>query len=214
MLRLMMMKRGVFWGLVSIGLLASARADGPVFSQAVSAGDFNAAGLAKLTPAELARLDQLISAYKSGLLEQAQQQAAAAEAAKASAETRARQAEADAKEAKAAKATAEAEAKQNKPSFLGRAEALISPGTKIEYKPVESRLVGDITGWDSRTIFLLENGQRWQVADYSHYFNGSPVRNPAVTVRPVRVFGGFEMDIEGLGVMRVRLVNGPTYHEN
>lgn len=206
---LFMKIRGMLLGFASLLAVATAWGDGPPFSQVVNPGDFEAAGLQKLTPAELARLDQLVTAYKTGLLEQARQETARAEAAKAAAEVRAQKAE-----AKAAQASAAAEAAQAKPGILTRAEALITPGTKIRYQPIESRIVGEVTGWDPTTVFLLENGQRWQVSNYSHYFNGAAVRNPAVTIRPVRVFGGFEMEIEGLGTMRVRLINGPTYRDN
>lgn len=235
-----MLKHGgaLFAAVMIVSATLPARADGPAFSQALDPAQFQAAGLQKLTPEERAQLDALISAYQSGALVQAQRQAAEAQAAQAAAEARAHRAEADAQAAQAAaearthqaemdaKAAqvaaasaqqAEAKAKADaasKTSLLNRARALISPGTKIEYAPIESRIVGSLTGWDANTIFVLENGQQWQVSNYSHYFNGKPVVNPAATVRPVHLFGGFEITIEGLGAVRVRLVNGPTYREN
>jgi len=200
---------------VAMTLVRCALADSGKFSQVVRPDDYSAAGLSKLSPEELARLDQLVEAYKSGALEAAQQQAAAASAAQAAAEARAVKAEAD---AKAAKETAEkakkeiaahaaAEKKASEGGFFFRARALVSPGTEIEYQPMESRIVGKINGWEQHSVFLLENGQSWQVADYTHYFNGRSVENPKVTITPAGVMGGFRMKIEGIGEMRVHLLS-------
>jgi hypothetical protein len=208
-----MVKQRMILALFALAI-GAARADSVDFSHTVTPSDFTAAGLEKLTPQELTNLNQLVLAYGNGALQQAQRQAAEADQARSAAEMRAKQAEADAQRARAEQATAQNEAKKTKLSFLNRTEALIAPGTKIEYQPVESRVVGAITGWDANTIFTLENGQRWQVSNYSHYYNGQAVKNPTATVRPARMFGGFEITIEGLGAVRVRLVNGPTYHEN
>jgi hypothetical protein len=90
---------------------------------------------------------------------------------------------------------------------------MIAPGTKIEYSKLEAHIVGRIDGWSQNTVFLLDNGQRWAVADFSKYFNGAMVENPKVTIKPAGLLGGFNMHIEGMGGMRVRLLNGPTYKE-
>jgi hypothetical protein len=218
------------------------------FTGALPPDDYQAAGLGKLSPQEQAKLNQLVEAYKSGALAEAQRKAqeearahAAAEerarAAEAAAEQRAKKAEAAAEQARvqaaaaaqaaqtasaqaaAAKAAQDAEASKNaagaKPSggFLARAKAILTPGTQIEYRSLESRIVGSIRGWEPKTIFVLENGQNWQVADNTSYYNGGAVANPKVKISPAALFG-FKMEIEGMGTMRVRLINGPTYKPN
>ena len=208
------MNRSITVAIIGMALASCAFADPDKFSQIVKPDDFAAAGLSKLSPDELARLDQLVEYYKSGALDAARAQAAAASAAQAAAEARASQAEADARTARAAadkareEATAQAaaEKKGSGGGIFARAKVLITPGTRVEYQSVESRIVGKIRGWDAHTVFTLENGQRWEVSDYSRYFNGGAVSNPKVTLTPMGTWGGFKMAIEGVGEMRVRLV--------
>jgi hypothetical protein len=203
--------------IIGMALVSCAFADPDQFSQVVKPADFAAAGLSKLSPGELAQLDRLVDAYKSGALEAARQQAAAASAAQAAAEARATQAEAAAKTAQAAAtkakedaaAQAAAEKKASGAGLLSRAMVMITPGTKVVYQPVESRIIGGVSGWNAHTIFTLENGQEWQVSDYSHYFNGPPIDNPKVKLTPAGVLGGFRMEIDGIGEMRVRLISEP-----
>lgn len=179
----------------------------PPFSRAVAPGDFQAAGLARLTPEELARLDALVRDYRSGALERARLEAeavarasAAAQAARAAAEQRASQAEARAQ-------AAETAARQAEGGLLARARVLLTPGTQIEYSTVESRLVGDFLGWEGRTLFTLENGQRWQSAGESTYIS-PPIRSPAVRVVP-GALGSFWLVVEGVKPrVKVTLVSG------
>jgi hypothetical protein len=186
---------------VAVATMAAAQ---DPFSKSVRPDDFNAAGLNKLSPAELARLDALIQDFKNGtsnaaaLSEQlaaARREAAAAASAKAAAEKRATQAE-----AAAAKATAsEAAAKKNEgASLLSRAKVLLTPGTEIEFATVESRIAGTFRGWTAHSVFTLENGQRWQV-DGTEAYDTSPVASPAVKIVP-GVFGVFWMNVEGVRV--------------
>jgi hypothetical protein len=232
------MKR--FWAACVGGavLTATGWAQEAPFSQALKADDFTAAGLAKLTPDERAQLDHLVEAYKHGALETAQQQAAAAVAAQAAAEARATKAESAVQaaqaqaaaqteeaaqaqaQARAAQAQAEkdhaaakaaaAQAKAGGSNFVDRAKALLMPGTKITYQPTEAHIVGWIKGWDPHSVFNLDNGQAWEVSDESMYFNGKAVQNAKVTIREARFFGGFELEIAGMGSMRVRLINHPS----
>lgn len=220
--------------ILGAALAAPVRADEAPFSQVLKPEDYSAAGLEKLTPAERARLDQLIQDYRSGALEAARQQAAVAAAAQAAAEARAARAEseagaaraqaaqaqaaqaqaaADARAAQAAEA-AQAQARKSQGSLISRAKALITPGTQVEYQALEAHIVGEVNGWEAHTVFTLDNGQAWQVADYTRYVNGGAVRNPKVTVKPAGMLGGFRMAIEGMGEMRVRLINGTTYRPN
>ena len=174
------------------------------FSRTVGREEFSAAGLGKLSPEEIARLDALVQAYKSGALERARREAAAAEA-------RAAKAEAD-----AARSAAAAEAKVKAAdagtgggtSLLNRAKVLLTPGTEIEYSTVESRIVGEFRGWQGRTIFNLENGQRWQASGNESYVLPRAVLNPAVKITP-GMLGSFWLTVEGHKArVKVTLVGG------
>lgn len=177
--------------MVTVGTVRAAEEP---FTRALPPGEFAAAGLEKLTPAERARLDALVRDYKSGALEKAKREAAAAEA---------RAAQAEAKAAAAAQAQAKAAAEKPKAaegeadkSLLARAKVLLTPGTKIEYTTVEGRIAGEFRGWDSRTVFTLESGQRWQVSGTEPY-STPPVKSPAVKIVP-GMMGTFFMTIEGV----------------
>ena len=175
-----------------------ARAAEESFSRAVAPADFSAAGLARLSPEELARLDTLVRDYKSGALAAARREALAAEQARAAAESRAAKAEADARDRAAAQAAASTKADpvKNQPGLLAKAKVLLTPGTEIEYATVESRIVGDFRGWDGPTVFRLENGQRWQSDGTTAYVTGA-ISNPAVKITP-GVLGTFWMTVEGV----------------
>jgi hypothetical protein len=190
------MKACILAGLIFAGV-AIARAAEETFSRAVRAEDFVAAGLAKLSPEELARLDTLVRDYKSGALAAARREAQAAAKAQAEAEARAAKAE-------QARATAEAQAvahrpgaaKADEPGLLAKARVLLTPGTRIDYATIESRIAGEFSGWRARTTFTLENGQVWQANGTEPYVT-PPVANPAVKIAP-GALGSFWMSIEGV----------------
>lgn len=184
------MKR-MLLGLLWAGLAAALGAEDD-FSKALRPQDYAAAGLGKLSAEERARLDALVRDYRSGALEAAKREAAAAAQARAAAEARAAKAEADAKSS----AAAVAKKPEPGPSLLERAKVLLTPGTKIEYSTLESRIAGEFRGWAPKTIFKLENGQRWQVVDNESYVT-KPVPGPAVKISP-GVLGAFWMSIEGV----------------
>lgn len=174
--------------LLALGILLGAgtavlSADDGNFSQQLAPADFSAAGLSKLSPAELAKLDQLVREHGSA------------------AEARASQAEADATAARAAQAAE----KKKEEGFLAKTRALLLPGAQIEFQPLESRIVGTVYGWDVGTVFTLENGQRWQVENNANSYSGDEVVNPKVTISPAPM-SGFKMEIDGFPDVRVRLV--------
>jgi len=200
------MKKLLAMGLMWTVAMPVMRAAEQSFSKAVRAEDFSAAGLAKLSPDELARLDALVRDYKSGALLAAKREAEAAEQARAAAEARAVK---SAAEAQAANAAASARAAKGEPaqpseSFLTKAKKVLVPaGTQVEVAAIESRLVGNFEGWQGKAIFTLENGQRWQMANAGSYY--SPViKNPAVKISPAAL-GGFWLTIEGVS-QRVKVV--------
>lgn len=222
--------------IVTLGLLvfvATAMAEGE-FIKTLPAEDFAAAGLQKLTPEELARLEALVQQYKTGEVTTVRQQTEAkaltfqqeAEKKILAAEAKAREAEAkeheaavkakeaEAKEheaaAKASEATAKAQAPatsgQKQPGWFTALLTLKKAGEKPEKEePLTSRMVGDFDGWSGRTIFTLENGSRWQPQNKAESYPYSPVlHSPAVKIRPA-VFGGFWMEIAGVN-LQVRVI--------
>ena len=182
------MKHWLATGLMGLLVTLTAVRAEEAFSKAIRPEDSTAAELDKLSPEALARLDALVQAYKSGAVAKARAEAQA-EAAKQAA-------------AVAAAAEKEKAKEQAAPGFFARAKVLLTPGTKIEYSTIESRLVGNFTGWEGRKVFTLENGQHWQVANGGEYFS-PPVPSPKVTVSPATL-GGFWLTFEGTGV-RVRV---------
>jgi hypothetical protein len=189
------MKRVLAWMIVALMGGSVATAAEPPFSKSVPPGEFSAAGLNKLSAEELARLDALIRDYKSGALEAARRDAAAAAKARVEAEARASKAESRATQAETQARVAEHEVKKSEKSLLARAKVLLTPGTEIEYATVESRIVGDFRGWDAKTLFTLENGQRWQSEGGSYVT--TPMQSPAVKITP-GALGSFWMKIEGV----------------
>ena len=173
-------------GLIGAGMWVVTSRAQEKFSQAVRPEEFAAAGLSKLSPEERARLDALVEAYKSGAL-------AAARAEVATAEQKAAKAEA---EVVATKAAAAAKPKPAGEGFLAKAKVLLTPGTEVEYETVQTRLLGEFQGWQTGTVFNLENGQRWRVE------SGSYITSPEAGPRKVRIvpglMGSFFLEIEGV----------------
>ncbi len=191
------MKRWRWWFALGIAVTVAAQGAEETFSKAVRAEDFSAAGLEKLSPAELTRLDALVRDFKSGALERARREAAAAEARAAKAEA----------EAKTATIRAEETVKKSESSLLARAKVLLTPGTQVEYTTVESRIAGEFRGWEGRTLFTLENGQRWQATGTDIYVS-PPIASPAVKITP-GMLGTFWLTVEGVKRrVKVELVGG------
>lgn len=76
----------------------------------------------------------------------------------------------------------------------------------VEEETVESRLQGEFRGWEPRTVFALENGQRWQETGGTTYA-GPPLAAPAVRIR-AGALGAYWMRIEGVRLeVKVRRVD-------
>jgi hypothetical protein len=68
---------------------------------------------------------------------------------------------------------------------------------------IQSRIVGPFTGYNGRTVFTLENGQRWaQSQRDTAYF--PKIDSPPVVI--VKAGFGYRMHIAGGGAIRVSLV--------
>jgi hypothetical protein len=72
-----------------------------------------------------------------------------------------------------------------------------------EPEVIQSRIVGPFTGYTGRTVFTLENGQRWAQSQYdSAYF--PKIDSPPVVI--VKTGFGYRMYIAGGGAIRVSKV--------
>jgi len=198
-----LMKTIRFLAIFALSYTSFLYAEDTRFTKAVTPDDFALAGLSKLSPLELYRLDQLIEQYKSGALTAAKQETAKAEARAIEAEKKAAIVKAD---AQSQITKAKDDLKKSSASLMAKAKNLLTPGTTVEYKTTESRIVGSISGWEPHSVFALENGEVWAVADASQYVNGGFVKSPKVILKPARFLGGFQMEIVGMGTLRVRLI--------
>ena len=64
--------------------------------------------------------------------------------------------------------------------------------------PVHSAIKGSFRGWETGTVFELENGERWRVVD-GEYFASKSIDNPKVTVRP-GALSSWYLQVEGVSV--------------
>ncbi|HEY5228385.1 MAG TPA: hypothetical protein VIJ19_07565 [Opitutaceae bacterium] len=162
------------------------------FTKSLSPQDFAAAGLGKLTPAELAALDSLVHGSQAGAVAVAKDQTA-----KEVAQTVRIQVQAeDKKEAQ----------KKESAGFFDRLKVTLRPGTEVQYTTLDAAILPPFDGFEKGTILTLDNGQRWAVVDDS-----SDYRNPAKKPVHVHIYpgsmGSFFMEIEGGGRPRVKFVS-------
>jgi hypothetical protein len=158
------------------------------FTKALSPADFQAAGLGKLTPEELARLDLLVRGQQTGAV------------AKATAET-------TQKVALSVREQVQAEERKKQSSgILDRMKVMLKPGTEIEYSTLDSTLVDvrEINFGKNGAVFTLANGQRWMTSDDDDW---PSAKNKTIHVHIVPgSMGSFFMSIEHGGRPRVRFV--------
>jgi hypothetical protein len=144
--------------LASVGFLPAAEPENPAFpglEKAMTAEQYEAAGLSKLDAAERAKLDDFIRHYVAVTNE------------------------------KVATTAVDKAIKEKKVS---------------EPEVIQSRIVGPFTGYTGRTVFTLENGQRWAQSQYdSAYY--PKIDSPPVVI--VKAGFGYRMYIAGGGAIRV-----------
>ncbi len=230
MIPLRCFKRIMKWHWLTIGLFAftSISRGAEPLTQRVTKDEFKDAGLDKLTPAERAKLDAIVAKYFSSdadarvaeaqaIAENAKLEAAIAQQevqkqlmAQQAAE-KAKQEAVVAKEAaeKQVAAQQQASPQKEKPSAGWLSKVMVKTGTKVEYEPIESQIVGKFHGWNGNTIIELKNGQIWKQANTGDtYVAVRPLDSPKVTIRPSS-FGGFKISVEGVNIeVRVKLLNG------
>lgn len=211
----------ILLGLCLAALRLSAETE---FIKTLPAEEFDAAGLAKLTPAELARLEAAVLRFKAGEVAVAKQEAEAKVAAvKQEAETTVAAAKEEAAskvavvthEAATKVAAAEAKVKQAEPATIegkkkpGWFSALLTLKNSREQaegaEKLEGVLVGTFDGFTGGTIFTLDDGSRWMQQNRSDTLVYAPaLRSPKVRVYPASI-SGFWLEVEGVGT-RVRVL--------
>ncbi len=200
---------------VSLAVAVAARADDS-FTKNLTPEDFKAAGLDKLTPEQLAKLDALVRGEKAGAVAKATEETTKVVTAKVTevvtakvtevvtakvAETVRQQVQAEDQEAAKKKAATA--------SFMERVKVVLKPGTEIEYTTLDATLVPGFHGWQKDTILTLTNGQRWVVTDDDRFW--APLADKPVHVRVVPgVMGSFFMEIEKGGRPRVRFLGNAS----
>jgi hypothetical protein len=193
--------------ILSLLCVGTVRAD-ESFTKALSPEDFQAAGLAKLTPDELAKLDALIRGEKAGAVAQAKEETAKTVAATVTATVTADVTASVRQEVQAEDRKA-ADKKAASAGFLERVKVVLKPGTEIEYTTLDAMLMPPFHGWEKDTILRLTNGQRWLVVDDQRYW--APSTDKPVHVRIVPgLLGGFFMEIEKGGRPKVRFLGNST----
>jgi hypothetical protein len=60
---------------------------------------------------------------------------------------------------------------------------------------MENQLKGNFSGWNGRTIFSLENGQKWTQANNDSYVYSPTLKSPKVRIYPASL-GTYWLEIE------------------
>lgn len=194
------------------------------FTKSLTPAEFEAAGLGKLTPDQLAALDALVRARQSGAVAVAKAETTKVVAATVREETAkevaaqvreetAKEVAAQVREETTKAVTAQVQAEDRKAAqkqaatagFISRLKVVLTPGTEIEYTALDAVLAAPFHGWRNGTVFTLTNSQRWVVTDDDQYW--APDTGKPVHVRIVPgVMGSFFMEIEKGGRPRVRFL--------
>ncbi len=145
------------------------------FTKGLTPADFQAAGLGKLTPEELAKLDALVEGKQTGAVVQAKE-----ETAKVVTETVRKQVQEEDKKAEQEKKKKEASA-----GILTRLKVVLKPAPTSSTPRLDAMLAPPFNGWGKGTYLNLTNGQIWVVTDDGHY-QTAPITAPV----PVRITPG------------------------
>jgi hypothetical protein len=195
-----------------LALAAVLRADDS-FTKALSPDDFKAAGLDKLTPEELAKLDALIRGEKTVAVAKATEETTQVVTAKVTAQVTAQvsqqvaqQVAAQVTEKVRKEVQAEDKKKEASEGFLSKMKkVVISPGTEIQYTDLDVEIVPGFHGWEKDTIFTLTNGQQWVVTDDERYWADRKDKPVKARIEP-GILGSFFMNIDGGGRPKVKFL--------
>jgi hypothetical protein len=153
------------------------------FSGRLTPEEFAAAGLAKLSPTELTRLDALVRTHTEPSREGAREGSGPAGFTKAD------------------------EAAERPRGLRERLRVVLTPGTQIDYRALETEMGEPFRGYRPGQILKLANGQRWRVVDGKYWSPPKSADQPRkVVVRP-GVLGSFFLEIEDGGRPKVVYVD-------
>ena len=160
----------------TLALTVAASAAAASLKETLTPGEFARAGLGKLTPEELAYLDQIV----------------AARAAQKLAARTSPTAVPGAESGGAAGTIPTGEA------AFGREEQTRRAAAQIAHAPTEvrSRIQGPFAGWNGGATFTLENGQVWAQAEPGTFV--VRLDSPGVSIRK-GAFGTYYLTVEGYG---------------
>lgn len=167
-------------------LMAAWTLNAAEFSQRLTAEEFGAAGLDRLTPEQLAQLDALVNRDRRGEL--------------------ARVREETSQQVKAE--IAATEKREASGGLINRLRVVLTPGTDIEYVAVETAIEGPFRGYKKGDVLRLANGQQWQVVDGNFWAPAKTANKPRKVVIEPGALGSFFLDIEDGGRPRVKIVGG------
>lgn len=184
-------------GLV-LGMLLAVTASAAEFSKTLTPEEFAAAGLSKLTPAELERLDALVLALRSGEVARVREETTK----KVREETTVKVRDETTKKVKAEVAATKPEGG----SLLNRLKVVLTPGTDIAYATVETELVGSFRGYGPGTVLTLANGQKWRVVEGSYWAPAKDANKLRKVVIEPGALGSFFLKIEDGGRVKVKIV--------
>lgn len=153
------------------------------FTSTMTPAEQTAAGLAKLTPAELSALKAAVERYKTGEVAAVRQEA----------------------EQKVAAVEARAAEKTQEERKRGYLAGLFNQGAGTDEFLVESTLPGRHQNFQGRPIYTLANGQRWAVVETARYYAPRALQDPKVKIEP-GAMGSFWLSIEGGPRLRVKPV--------
>ncbi len=147
------------------------------FSRSVSADEFASAGLAKLSPSELAQLDVLFAKYRTARAEPAPTVARAVGTPPTPT-------------APAKPALRKTEPAADNDSLISKAKKIFTQ-TKESAHPgsIEGQIDGWFDGWTSNTMWRLKDGTQWRAENSQPGFTSNPVRDPKVKIYPAAING-------------------------
>lgn len=140
-----------------------------VLQQQMGTADFTQAGLNKLQPAELAHLQEWLTAHAPELA-----------------------ASVPASDVKSASVAANKTPSQGTGWFGHKSSSTSEQSRRIVVSPI----AGSFDGWQKGSVLSLKNGQKWRVSDDSALTTAKPLESPEATVKPGAI-GGWILKVKG-----------------
>jgi hypothetical protein len=182
--------------LLSVTLIAAARAEEPGFWEQLTPAERRAAGLDRLTPEQRAALDRLAERFLhpgaadiGAVIEQSRQQIRE----EARQEVRA-QVRAEVKQEVRAEVKQELQAEEKAKAATRAGLPAGEEGPAV----IRTRILGQFHGWSGATTFRLQNGQVWVQSNSDDSYWVPTMENPEVELRPSKL-GGWKLYLTAKG---------------